>query len=152
MSYWLVKSEPEVFSIDAFAKARVTQWDAVRNYQARNFLQAMQVGDQVLFYHSNAEPTGIAGLGKVKSSAYPDTLQFDKRSDYFEPRATPDKPVWFAPDMQFVRKFPKIVTLAELRAEPKLKSMLVLKKGMRLSVQPVSPKEFEHILSMAERK
>lgn len=150
MGYWLAKSEPEVFSIDAFKAVGVTQWDAVRNYQARNFLQSMRAGDQVLFYHSNAEPTGVAGVGKVKKIAYPDVLQFDAESDYFEPRATKEKPVWFAPDIQFVRKFKRVVTLSELRAEPALKGMLVLKRGMRLSVQPVTQREFERIVEMAK--
>lgn len=150
MAYWLVKSEPEVFSIDAFKGAKVTQWDAVRNYQARNYLQSMKVGDEVLFYHSNAEPTGVAGVGKVKKIAYPDGLQFDTKSDYFEPRATKDKPVWYAPDIQFVRKFKRVVTLSELRTEPALKGMLVLKRGMRLSVQPVTQREFDRIVEMSE--
>ncbi|NDC39099.1 MAG: EVE domain-containing protein [Proteobacteria bacterium] len=150
MAYWLVKSEPEVFSIDAFKASKVTQWDAVRNYQARNYLQSMKVGDEVLFYHSNAEPTGVAGMGKVKKTAYPDILQFNRQSDYFEPRASKEKPVWYAPDIQFVRRFKRVVTLSELRAEPTLKNMLVLKRGMRLSVQPVTQREFERILKMSE--
>lgn len=150
MAYWLVKSEPDVYSIDDFKRDRVTTWDKVRNYQARNFLRNMQVREEVLFYHSSTDPSGVSGLARVKKLAYADPSQFDKAGDYFDSKATPKEPRWFCPDIEFVRKFKKLITLDELRAESKLKNMLLLKRGSRLSVQPVSQAEFEKIMELAE--
>lgn len=147
---WLCKSEPDVYSIDDLKKDKVTPWDNIRNYQARNFLKEMEVGDLVLFYHSNAKPPGIAGIAKVAKTAYPDESQFDKKSPYFDPKATKDEPRWFNPDMRFVKAFKNLLSLDELRAEKELEDMLVLKRGSRLSVQPVSDAEFEHILKIAK--
>lgn len=152
MKYWLMKSEPDVFSIDDLAKAQSSLWDGVRNYQARNFMMKdMQIGDRVLFYHSNAEPPGVAGIAEVVGLAEPDPSQFDKKSKYYEPRATKEKPVWYCVRMGFVEKFRRLVSLNELREEPALKDMLVLKKGQRLSIQPVTPKEFECVLQLSRK-
>lgn len=141
--YWLMKSEPEVYSIDNLAKDKTTLWEGVRNYQARNFMiNDMQIGDQVLFYHSNATPSGISGIAMVSGLAQPDPSAFDKKSEYYEPKATQEKPIWFCVQIKFVKKFNNFVSLDSLRKEQKLQSMLVLKKGQRLSIQPVTKEEF----------
>ena len=149
MNYWLAKSEPDVYSIDDLKRDKVTLWDGVRNYQARNNLREMKIGDKLLFYHSNADPIGVAGVAKVVKEAYPDPAQFDKRSKYYDPKADKENPRWFCPDVRFVKKFKEVVTLAEIKEDKKLKDMLVIRRGMRLSVQPVNKKEFERILEMA---
>lgn len=150
---WLMKSEPDVYSIDNLAKDKKTWWEGVRNYQARNFMtQQMKVGDTVLFYHSNAEPPGIAGIAKVSHEAAPDQLQFNKKSEYFEPRATSEKPVWQCVQVEFIEKFNELIPLEELKKNKNLESMLVLKKGQRLSIQPVTDQEFKVILKMAAKK
>ena len=149
MKYWLMKSEPDVYSIDQLQKDTSTWWDGVRNYQARNFMMKdMQVGDEVLFYHSNAEPPGVAGLARITKVAAPDKSQFDKKSEYFDPKATLEKPIWFCVEVTFLKRFPHYVSLADLRENENLKDMLVLQKGSRLSVQPVDAKHFEHIKQM----
>lgn len=148
MATWLVKTEPDVFSIDDFARVKVTDWTGVRNYQARNFLKKMEVGDEVLIYHSNAEPSGIVGLAKVYATATPDKTQFDGKSEYFEPKATKAAPRWFCPDLKFVRKFRRQIPLDELRSSKALEGLALLQKGSRLSVIPVSGKHFETILKM----
>jgi predicted RNA-binding protein with PUA-like domain len=150
MRYWLMKSEPDVFSIDTLAEAKTSLWDGVRNYQARNFMMNdMNVGDPVLFYHSSAEPPGVAGLAKVVAKAEPDPSQFDKKSEYYDPKATKEKPIWFCVKVEFVEKFPKLVTLEQLKTAKPLKDMLVLKRGQRLSIQPVTTKEFECVQKMS---
>lgn len=146
--YWLMKSEPDVYSIDALKKDKTTWWEGVRNYQARNFMNEMAVGDEVLFYHSSAEPPGVAGIARVTKAAEPDKLQFDKKSDYYEPKATPGKPTWFCVQIGFVAKFAELIPLEKLRAEKKLADMKVLQKGQRLSVQPVTAAEFELVRRM----
>lgn len=146
MANWLVKTEPEVYSLLDLARDKRTLWDCVRNYQARNYLRQMQVGDDVLIYHSNAEPTGIVGLAQVVKLAEADPTQFDKKSEFFDAKATPQAPRWFSPTLEFVRKFPKMLTLTELRQNLKLQDMVLLKRGSRLSVQPVTDKEFQIIL------
>jgi predicted RNA-binding protein with PUA-like domain len=148
MATWLVKTEPDVFSIDDFADVKVTDWTGVRNYQARNFLMAMEVGDEVLIYHSNAEPSGIVGLAKVRAKATPDKTQFDPKSEYFEPKATKIAPRWFCPDLKFVRKFRRQIPLDELRSSKALEGLALLQKGSRLSVIPVSGKHFDAILKI----
>ncbi|MCH2535414.1 MAG: EVE domain-containing protein [Bdellovibrionales bacterium] len=149
MQYWLMKSEPDVFSIDDLKKQRQTTWDGVRNYQARNFMMNdMKVGDLVLFYHSNAKPPGIAGLATVSKKAEPDPTQFDKKSEYFDPKATKDKPRWFCVKVKFKDKFKELIPLEEIKSEKALKDMLVVQKGQRLSIQPVKEKDFNHILKM----
>ncbi|MNK07375.1 EVE domain protein [compost metagenome] len=153
MKYWLMKSEPDVFSIDNLAKDKTTWWEGVRNYQARNFMMKdMEVGDEVLFYHSNAEPSGIAGLARVSKAAAPDKTQFDKKSEYFDPKATLEKPNWFCVQVEYVAKFPEVISLQDLRDNEKLADMLVLKKGQRLSVQPVDKKHFEAVKKMGGKK
>lgn len=149
MKYWLMKSEPDVFSIDKLERLKSSLWDGVRNYQARNFMMNdMAVGDRVLFYHSSCEPPGVAGLARIIGQAEPDPSQFDKKSEYYEPKATKEKPIWFCVRVLFERKLPQMVTLADLRAESALKDMLVLRKGQRLSIQPVTAKEFQKVCAM----
>ena len=151
MKCWLMKSEPEVYSIDQLKTDSTTWWGGVRNYQARNFMTEMQLGDLVLFYHSNAEPPGVAGTAIIVQSAKPDESQFDKKSDYFDAKASNEKPRWFCPQLKFHSKFKKIVSLDDLRNEKKLNEILVIKKGQRLSVQPVSFEHFEIIKKMGEK-
>ncbi len=149
MKYWLMKSEPDVYSIDHLQKDKTTWWEGVRNYQARNFMMnEMQVGDEVLFYHSNAEPPGVAGLARVSKVAAPDKTQFDKKSEYHDPKATKEKPIWYCVEVEFVKKFKDFVSLNDLRENDKLKDMVVLQKGSRLSVQPVDKKHFELVKKM----
>lgn len=148
MATWLVKTEPDVFSIDDLARVKTTDWTGVRNYQARNFLMAMEEGDEVLIYHSNAEPSGIVGLARVHAKATPDKTQFDSKSEYFEPKATKAAPRWFCPDLKFVRKFPRQIPLNELRSIKALDGLALLQKGSRLSVLPVSGKHFDTILKL----
>lgn len=152
MKHWLMKTEPEVFSIDDLAKVKSSLWDGVRNYQARNFMTSgMAIGDEVLFYHSNAEPSGIAGRARVVGAAEPEPSQFDKKSEYYDPKATRATPRWFGIKVGFVEKFSRVISLQELREEKPLKDIAVIKRGQRLSIQPVSPKEFEWICQMAKR-
>jgi predicted RNA-binding protein with PUA-like domain len=144
-----MKSEPDVFSIDDLERDGRTTWEGVRNYQARNFLRDdMKVGDLVLFYHSNAEPTGVAGVARVCREAYPDPTQFDPKSEYHDPGAKPEDPRWLMVDVEFVRKLPSLVTLDALKGEPALDGMYVIRRGMRLSVQPVTPEHFALVLQM----
>ena len=150
--YWLMKSEPSVFSFEDLwmSKGRRTPWDGVRNYQARNFMRDdMQPGDGVLFYHSNADPTGVAGIAEVASESYPDATQFDPADGHFDPKSKPEQPRWQLVDIKAVRKTPRTVPLAELKAEPKLADMVLCQRGSRLSVQPVTPKEWRQVHRMA---
>lgn len=147
MKYWLMKSEPEVFSITDLEKAKTTLWEGVRNYQARNFMMKdMTVGDQVLFYHSNAEPPGIAGIATVSKTAVPDPTQFDKKSEYYDKKSTADKPIWFCVEVKYHKKFKSIFSLSEIKADKNLKNMLVTQKGSRLSIQPVEKNDFQYIV------
>ena len=152
--YWLVKSEPEAFSIDDLARAprQTTCWDGVRNYQARNFMREMGVGDLVLFYHSNADPPAVVGSAEVVKTAYPDDTQFDKRSDHYDPASTKESPRWEMVDLEYREKFVTNVSLDRLRQEPRLKSMVLLRKGSRLSVQPVREAEWKVIMKLADSK
>lgn len=152
--HWLMKSEPDVFSIDDLAKARkqTTGWDGVRNYQARNLLRdEIAVGDGVLFYHSSVDPPAVVGLARVVKAGYPDPTQFDAKSDYYDKDSKPDDPRWFSVDIAFDRKLARPVTLPELRAEPALGDMVLLRRGSRLSVQPVTPAEWKRILALGDR-
>lgn len=152
--YWLVKSEPDVFSIKHLQNLpdQTTHWDGVRNYQARNFMRdQMQVGDKVLFYHSRIDPS-VAGTAKVVRSGYPDHTAWNRKSRYFDPRSSPDKPTWFMVDLQFESEFPQPVPLAQLREIHGLESMVLLKRGVRLSVQPVTAEEFRIIRDLGRRK
>lgn len=149
MNYWLMKSEPEVLSIDQLKKIKHSLWDGVRNYQARNFMMRdFKVGDLVLFYHSNAEPTGIAGVARVSKPAVPDPTQFDKRSEYYDPKADRENPRWFCVEVEFREKFKNFVPLSRLREQKGLEEMLVIKRGQRLSIQPVTPKEFKIVCEL----
>ena len=144
--YWLMKSEPSTYSIDDLKKDGVTQWEGVRNYQARNFMRdQMKIGDKVLFYHSNATPPGIVGLAEVCRESYPDYFALDASSKYFDPKASEEKPIWMMVDVKFVKKFETIITLEDIKNRPELAEMLVIKKGMRLSIQPVSQRDYENI-------
>lgn len=149
MNYWLVKSEPDVYSLSDLKRDKTTFWDGVRNYQARNFLKEMKKGDEVLYYHSNAEQIGIVGIATIHKEAYPDPSQFDKKSKYFDEKATKEKPRWFCPDLKFKKAFKNILTLAELKEVKELSEMRLIKKGNRLSVIPVTKKEYNTILKLA---
>lgn len=149
--YWLMKSEPITYGIDHLKKDKRTYWDGVRNYQARNFMRdEMKKGDMVLFYHSVTDPIGVAGIAKVVKESHPDPTQFDKKSKYYEPRATKEKPVWYLVDIAFVKKFPCIIPLKELRETRGLEKMVLLQKGSRLSVQPVTKKEYDIVIKLAD--
>jgi predicted RNA-binding protein with PUA-like domain len=151
MKYWLMKSEPTVFSIDDL-KSRsngIDHWDGVRNYQARNFLRnEIQEGDGVLFYHSGKMPA-VVGTATVVRSGYPDHTAWEPANMHFDPKSTPDSPVWYMVDIRFESRFESPIPLSELRRHPELAGMQLLKKGMRLSVQPVTPSEFAFILGLA---
>jgi predicted RNA-binding protein with PUA-like domain len=149
MNYWLMKSEPESYSIDDLARDGRTMWDGVRNFRARNYMKEMKEGDLVLFYHSSAEPPGVAGIAKVVREAYPDPSQYDPKSKYHDEKSSEDAPRWWLVDVAFVEKFDGLVTLADVRAEPSLVEM-VLVNNSRLSVQPVEQTEFEKVRKMAE--
>ena len=150
MRYWLMKSEPDEFSIDDLARApkKSTAWFGVRNYQARNFMRdQMQTGDQVLFYHSSCETPGIAGIAEVSKRAYPDETQFDAKSKYYDPKATRENPRWVHVDVRFVKKT-RLVPLAELREHRELANMRLLQRGNRLSITPVDPTEWAAIMAL----
>jgi predicted RNA-binding protein with PUA-like domain len=155
MNYWLMKSEPSTFGIDDLARARqrTTGWDGVRNFQARNFLRAMRKGDLAFFYHSSCEVPGIAGIVTIAREAHPDTTAFDPKDHHYDPDSDPDEPRWFVVDVKLVRKFDRVVTLEELRAHAngRLKNMVVLKRGNRLSITPVTKAEWEFVESLAAR-
>ncbi|MES1172274.1 MAG: EVE domain-containing protein [Bacteroidota bacterium] len=154
LRHWLFKSEPEVFSIDHLARApgKTTFWNGVRNYQARNLLRDnIAVGDGVIFYHSNADPPVAAGLAEVTRAGYPDATQFDPKSDYYDEGATPEKPRWFMVDVRFKEKFTHPLSLDELRGVAALKDMVLLRRGARLSVQPVTAAEWKTIVALGRR-
>ncbi|HWH47388.1 MAG TPA: EVE domain-containing protein [Burkholderiales bacterium] len=150
MSFWLMKSEPDVFGIDHLAAAprQTAAWWGVRNYQARNFMRdQMKVGDGAFFYHSSCPEPGIAGILRVSRLAHPDVTQFDPKSEYFDPKATRDSPRWFNVDVTLVKKT-RLIPLAELRSHRELASMRVLQRGNRLSITPVEPREWDFITRM----
>jgi predicted RNA-binding protein with PUA-like domain len=152
--YWLVKSEPQAFSIDDLARVprQTTCWDGVRNYQARNYMREMAVGDRVLFYHSNADPPAVVGSAEVVRTAYPDDSQFDTRSHHYDPASTAEHPRWEMVDLKFRGKFLTSLPLDRLQHEPRLKGMALLRKGSRLSVQPVTEREWLVIMKLAGAK
>lgn len=148
--FWLMKSEPDVYSIDDLARDGSTAWEGVRNYTARNFMRdEMALGDRILFYHSNAEPPGIAGLAEVVGLAEADATQFDPKSEYFDAAATRDAPRWLAVRVGFVSKLKRLVPLDVLKADRSLDGMLVVAKGQRLSVQPVLEAHYRRVLALA---
>ena len=149
MKYWLIKSEPDAYSIDDLERDSVEMWDGIRNYQARNTMRDdMKVGDKVFFYHSNCKEPGIVGIAKVASKPYPDPTQFDKKSKYFDAKSSKDDPRWYLVDMAFVRKTKRNLTLTEIKAQKSLDDMILTRKGNRLSIMPVSKKHWNKILSL----
>jgi len=148
-THWLMKSEPDTFSIDDLKRRKREPWDGVRNYQARNFMRdGMRVGDPVFFYHSNCAEPGIAGIAAVASEAYPDPSQFDPKSAYFDPASSRDKPRWMLVEVKFVRKLKRVITLEELKNQPALIDMPLVRKGNRLSVMPVDARDWAFILAL----
>jgi predicted RNA-binding protein with PUA-like domain len=153
MNYWLMKSEPSTFGVDhlAGAKNRTTGWDGVRNFQARNFIRTMKKGDLAFFYHSSCEVPGIAGVVSIEREAYPDRTAFDAKHDHYDPDSDPAAPRWYMVDVKLQQKFDAVVTLETLKAHgsSKLKNMIVLKRGNRLSITPVTKSEWDFINSLA---
>jgi predicted RNA-binding protein with PUA-like domain len=154
MKYWLMKSEPDVFGFEDLlnAKDQTTPWEGVRNYQARNYMRdTMKTGDKVLFYHSSTKIPGVAGLAQVASKAYPDPSQFHTGGDYFDPKSTIDNPRWMMVNVQAISTL-EFVSLETLRQDPKLDGMMLLQRGSRLSIQPVSAAHFKRILKLGGHK
>ncbi len=151
MQYWLMKSEPEAFSISDLKNAphQTTPWDGVRNYQARNFMKQMDLGDLVFFYHSNCKVPGIIGIAEVCKKAYADFTALDSKDEHYDPKSTPEKPIWEMVDIKFIKEFKEVISLHSLYQYDELKEMPLLRKGNRLSVMPVSPQEWECIISLA---
>ena len=149
MNHWLMKSEPDAFSIDDLKRKRREAWDGVRNYQARNFMRdGMRPGDQVFFYHSNCAVPGIVGIAEVATDAYPDPSQFDPKSKYFDPGSSRDNPRWMLVDVKFVKKLKRTISLDEMKGDRALDGMALLRKGNRLSVMPVEAAHWRHILTL----
>lgn len=152
MRYWLFKTEPDAFSIDDLAAMpnQTEHWDGIRNYQARNFLRdEVKVGDKVFIYHSSCKLVGLAGFAEVVKEAYPDHTQFDPESKYFDPKASPDAPRWMMVDVKFIEKFPRVLPLAQIKANPEITEIGLVKKGHRLSIMPVLDEEAEILLASA---
>jgi predicted RNA-binding protein with PUA-like domain len=151
MKYWLLKSEPSTYGIDHLKKDGTTAWTGVRNYQARNFMRdEMRSGDRAFFYHSSCEVPGIAGIAEIRGAAYPDETQFDRKSPQYDPAARRDEPRWFNVDVKFLKKT-RTVTLDELRSRKELKDMVILRRGNRLSITPVTKGEWECIMAMMQK-
>lgn len=151
MHHWLMKSEPDAYSLDQLKVDGTTGWDGIRNYQARNFMRdQMRVGDPVLFYHSNTKPPGIVGTAVVSALHLIDPLQFDPQSAYFDPKSSPENPRWEMVELRYDSHFKHYLPLPDLRNESPLQEMLLLKKGMRLSIQPVTAEEYAHILKLGQ--
>jgi len=153
MKYWLMKSEGNCYPIEFLEKEKnkTTYWDGVRNYQARNYMRdEMRLGDKVIFYHSNAEPPGAAGICEIVKEAYPDFTAFDPENPHFDPKSKKDNPAWLMVDVKLVKKFPRLVSIAQMRENGKLQKMQLLQRGSRLSVMPVTKDEFEEIERMGK--
>ena len=148
MRYWLMKTEPDVFSIEDLKKRKRAPWDGVRNFQARNFMKEMKLGDLILFYHSSVIPPGVAGLARVSREHHPDATSWDKKSEYFDPRSTPEKPLWEMVEVEFVETLSHFVPLDRLKMESSLSEMLVTRRGSRLSVQPVEKSHFDRVVTL----
>lgn len=149
-SYWLFKAEPHIYGIDHLnaAPKKIGRWDGIRNYQARNFLRdQVALGDEVFIYHSSCKHIGIVGTAKVVKTAYPDPTQFDPESAYYDPKSSPESPRWVSVDIQVTKTFPKIISLSDIKAQPELGNMVLVKQG-RLSTQPVTKAEWDFILGM----
>ncbi len=155
MAYWLIKSEGDCYSIDHLKKDKKAPWSGVRNYQARNFMMnVMKVGDMVLFYHANGtpeSPSGVYGLAKVASKPHPDLTAQDKKDEHYDPKSTKDKPIWYCVDFSFVKKFKAPLTLAQIKIDPILSHMRVAARGNRLSITPVSEKEYKRCLQILDK-
>jgi predicted RNA-binding protein with PUA-like domain len=152
MKHWLMKVEPAAYTIEAFERDKTTSWEGVRNYQARNFMRDMKAGDPVLFYASNANPSGVVGLAKVHKEAYPDRFALQPGHDYYDPKATPDNPIWLMVDLAYVETFPQVIALETLKTTPGLEEMVVTKKGSRLSIQPVTKAEYDIVVKVGRGK
>jgi predicted RNA-binding protein with PUA-like domain len=151
MKYWLMKSEPNTFSIDDLEtmKNQTEHWDGIRNYQARNYMRDdMRIGDKAFFYHSNCDVIGIVGIMEIVRESYPDFTAFDSMSNYFDPKSKIETPRWMMVDVKFVEKFKRTISLNELKEYPQLKDMLVIKRGQRLSIQPVQKNEWDFIIGL----
>ena len=148
MKYWLVKSEPDEFSIDALQRVGTEPWSGVRNYQARNHMRAMRKGDLVFFYHSSCEVPGVVGVAEVSTEAHPDPTQFDPKSDYFDAGSKREEPRWSLVDVKFKRKLKRVITLTELKERPELDGFALLSRGNRLSVLPVTKAQWDAILAL----
>ncbi|HEY7215998.1 MAG TPA: EVE domain-containing protein [Thermoanaerobaculia bacterium] len=151
--YWLMKCEPDAYSIDDLERDGTTTWEGVRNFTARNFMRdEMKVGDGVLFYASSAEPSGVTGVAEISREGYPDPFAFKKGHTYYDPKSDPGNPTWYMVDVRFVEKFPEIVPLSTLKETPGLEKMMVTQKGSRLSVQPATREEFEIVRQLGRRR
>jgi predicted RNA-binding protein with PUA-like domain len=151
--YWLMKSEPDAYSFEDLEREGITPWDGIRNYQARNLMRdEMKVGDGVLFYHSRVQPMAVVGLAKVAAPAHPDPTQFDPKSKYHDPKSDPEDPRWVCVDVAFDKHLPRAVTLKELKSCPELEGLMLLQRGARLSIQPVSAEHWKFILALAKKK
>ena len=149
MAYWLMKSEPDAYSIDDLKRDKREPWDGIRNYQARNMMRDdMRIGDEVFFYHSNGKEPGIVGLMKVASKPYPDPTQFDKNSNYYDPKSDPENPRWCLVDVAYKRKLKRTITLAEIKETRGLDGLLLTRKGNRLSIMPIEKKHWDKLLSL----
>jgi predicted RNA-binding protein with PUA-like domain len=152
-AYWLMKCEPETYSIDDLKRDGKIQWEGVRNYQARNYMKNdMRIGDKVLFYHSDADPSGVAGVAQVCREGYPDHFSWNPKSKYFDSKSTEASPRWWMVDICFVEKLPRIVSIGEMRDYSELAELMILKKGCRLSITPVTRPQFDFILKLAKAR
>lgn len=152
MAYWLMKSEPETFGIDHLQQRGTALWDGVRNYQARNFLRQMKVGDQAFFYHSNCKVPGIVGLMRIHKAGYADPTQFNPEHHYYDPKSTVDNPRWTGVDVEFVEKWPEVLSLTALREIPELADLALVRKGNRLSLMPVTDAQWQAILTAHQQQ
>lgn len=152
MAYWLMKSEPDAFSIDDLERVSTEPWDGIRNYQARNMIRdEMKPGDRAFFYHSNTKVPGIVGIMEIVSEPKPDPTAFDPDEKYHDPKSDPDKPRWYLVDVKYIRHTKRVIPLTELKADPALEEMPLVRRGNRLSVMPVTEEQFEHIVSLEDR-
>jgi predicted RNA-binding protein with PUA-like domain len=152
MQYWLFKSEPHAYSLDDLERDGITQWSRVRSFQARNNMQRMKRGDRGFFYHSSIAQPAAVGIVEVAREAYPDFTSWDPHSEYYDPRSPEHRPLWRMVDVKFVARLARPVTLAEMRAEPRLRAMALLKRGQRLSVQPVLAREWKTIMELSQNR
>ena len=152
MKYWLMKCEPSAYTIERLERDGTTSWEGVRNYQARNFMRdEMRKGDKVLFYASNADPSGVTGVAEIVREAYPDRFATKKGHVYYDPKSTEENPIWYMVDLGFVETFPAVVSLETLKKTPGLEEMVVTKKGSRLSIQPVTKPEFDIVVKLGRK-